>query len=128
MPRHPGDAAASDPKVFGYNAQGSRSNTGGRQDYVDRGGRVRIIVALACAMLAGCTAHGYDPPIDADHHSPEYVRALRQCSDPADLKARQTALATPVSSLKSLFTSEEPERREIRTCMLARGYKLRPGD
>ncbi len=83
---------------------------------------MRPLALLGCVLLAACGA--YDPPFQTDHTAVKYQKDLKQCRDPADLKARQIAGNTPASFIKSWFTSDEPERQEIRTCMQARGYVL----
>ena len=81
---------------------------------------VRACVLMAGVLLAGCA---YDPPVQADHAAPKYEADLAKCRKQAALAAGRIANATPQSSIRSLFASDEPERQDIRECMRGRGYR-----
>ena len=81
---------------------------------------IRLFAATA-VLLAGCAA--YDPPLAGDHAVPRYQTDLQRCRKDAQARADRKANATPGSAFNAIFTSDEPVRQDIRTCMQARGYK-----
>ncbi len=82
---------------------------------------MKMSAFLACCLLAGC---GYDPPVKADHSSEKYQADLLKCWKQVEIPAERIANATVGSSLQSIFKSDEPERRDMRTCMQGKGYRL----
>ncbi len=82
--------------------------------------RMRAITLSAGLLLTGCAA--YDPPVVTDHASPKYQAALARCQKQAATAASKISGATPQSAIKALFSSDEPERQDVRTCMKGKGY------
>jgi hypothetical protein len=85
---------------------------------------VRRHLILVAALAVGACA--YDPPLKADHDSAKYKSDLAKCQKQAAKTAAYTSGATPQAAIGSLFTSSEPEHKEIRTCMQGRGYTMAP--
>ncbi len=75
-------------------------------------------------LLAGCAAK-YDPPLAGDHAAARYQGDLAKCQKQATTKATKTANATPQSSVRAVFASDEPMRQDVTSCMQGRGYALR---
>ncbi len=73
-------------------------------------------------LLAGCAS--YDPLMQGDHPLPQYQGDLSRCRQQAHIVAERIAGATPATEIKSLFTSSEPEHKDVRTCLQAKGYSL----
>ena len=82
----------------------------------------RPLVTAALLLLSACAA--YDPPVTGDHTAFRYQTDLQRCRKQADAAAARTANATPSSAVRAVFTSDEPERQQIRSCMQSRGYQL----
>ena len=83
---------------------------------------LRRCVAAALLLVAGCAA--YDPPMAGDHAATRYQLDLQRCRRQAATAAARIANATPQSAIRSAFSSDEPERADIRNCMQSRGYHL----
>ena len=80
----------------------------------------RLSVLVALLLLGGCAA--YDPPMAGDHTAMRYQADLQRCRKQASADAARVANATPQSAIRALFTSNEPQREQVRTCMVARGH------
>ncbi len=83
------------------------------------------MIAPRCFVLMAVLAAGacaYDPPVKADHDSVKYKSDLAKCQKQAAKTAAYTSGATPSAAILAQFSSSEPEHKEIRTCMQARGY------
>lgn len=78
------------------------------------------LVLLLVLLVAGCA--GYDPPMAGDHTTVRYQTDLRRCRKQADSKATRAANATPQSSIRAVFESDDPERHDVVVCMQSRGY------
>jgi hypothetical protein len=77
---------------------------------------------IVCLLMCGGCA--YDPPVKADHASADYQHNLTTCQASALAVRHQTTFNTPGSLIMSIFTSDEPERVDIRRCLTAKGYTL----
>lgn len=77
---------------------------------------------LIVLLLAACG--GYDPPFKGDHAAPKYRTDLARCRQQAHDTAEQIAGDTPATKIASFFRSNEPERANVRSCMVGKGYAL----
>ena len=59
-----------------------------------------------------------------DRHSPKFQADLDRCRKQAAKAANAKANATPQSSVRALFESDEAEHADVVTCMKFRGYKV----
>ena len=82
----------------------------------------RLIVTLAL-FLAGCAA--YDPPVVGDRSNVKYQTDIERCRKQAATAASRKANATPQSAIMAMFDSGDQRRKDVVTCMQARGYALR---
>ncbi len=85
---------------------------------------IRRCAIATLLVLAGCAS--YDPPMQGDHSTARYKLDLQKCQKEASATATRAANASPQSALLAVFQSREPERADIRTCMVSRGYHM-PG-
>ena len=85
---------------------------------------MRMRVVLACCLLGGCVNY-YDPPVQGDHDAPKYEADLKKCRKQVNLPANRIANATVGSSIRSIFKSDDPQRRDIEKCMQEKGYVLK---
>ncbi len=83
---------------------------------------LRLVAAAALLCLSACAS--YDPPMAGDHAAFRYQTDLDRCRKQADTAALRSANATPTSAIRALFSSSEPQRQQIRSCMQSRGYQL----
>lgn len=78
-------------------------------------------------MLAlGLVACAYDPPMQANHGSAVYQADLRACRKSAATTASRTVHATGPMFMTYPISYPIQDRIDIRRCMQAKGYSLRP--
>ena len=83
----------------------------------------RVLGLIAVLLLGACA---YDPVIKTDHDAAKYKSDLAKCQRQAAKTQAYTTGATPSAALLSVFSSSEPEHKDIRTCMRNRGYPVPP--
>ena len=84
----------------------------------------RLAFAVA-AVLAGCAA-AYDPPVVGDRADVKFQADMARCRTEASKAASRRANSTPQSAFRAVFDSGEEERKDLVTCMVARGHVARP--
>jgi hypothetical protein len=82
---------------------------------------MRYLVLLPLLLATACAS--YDPPVAGDRHTPKFQADLDRCRRQAAKNAAIKANATPQSSVRALFQSDDAEHADLVSCMKFRGYK-----
>jgi hypothetical protein len=84
--------------------------------------RAAFVLLAACFGVSGCGV--YDPPVQGDHHSPQYLADLEKCRADSRESVRRKNAGTPGTWILSPFTGPPEVRAAIRSCMSGKGYVL----
>ncbi len=82
--------------------------------------RTASVLLAVCVSACGV----YDPPVQADHQSTQYVADLEKCRTDSRESVRRKNAGTPGTWILSPFTGPPAVRAAIRSCMTGKGYAL----